>query len=300
MWGAPLKPYREVVRAVRPERLVPIDGQRVHVTRSGRGRPLLLLHGLTASHYSFRRLAPLLEDGFEVITIDLNGFGLTERPRREEHYGLGHQAGLIARILDTLGIAECDVLAHSYGATVASTLAKQHAHRVGKLVFVSPASAFDPLPWYLHAAPGKELFYRLVRLVLSDPERYRRIAARAFHVEGAFTEADSEVYRSHLLVEGLRSAWYGFFRAMRDPAFPGSAYHDLDHPVLILAGELDEIVPLPKCEILVQRLPRARLEVIADCGHSAPEERPAEVAEAARRFLSTPGGVEAQFDRRPA
>lgn len=300
MWGQPLKTYREAIRAVMPERLVEIDGQRVHVTRAGRGRPLLLLHGLTASHYSFRRLAPLLEDGFEVITVDLNGFGLTERPRREEHYSLEHQAGLIARILDTFGIAECDVLAHSYGATVASTLAKQHAFRVGKLVFVSPASAFDPMPWYVHVAPGKELFYRLVRLLLSDPERYRRIAGRSFHVEGSFTEADSEVYRSHLLIEGLRSAWYGFFRAMRDPAFPGCAYDHLDHPVLILAGDQDMIVPLWKCENLLQRLPRAQLEVIVDCGHSAPEERPAEVAEAARRFLSPPPVGDPQFERRPA
>jgi pimeloyl-ACP methyl ester carboxylesterase len=285
MFGAPLKPYREAVRAIAPERLVTIDGQRIHVMRAGRGRPLLLLHGLTASHYSFRRLAPLLEDGFELITVDLNGFGLTERPRRVEHYRLEHQAGLIARILDTFGIAECDVLAHSYGAAVASTLAKQHAFRVGKLVFVSPPSAFDPMPWYVHVAPGKELFYRLALLLLSDPERYRRIAGRAFHVEGSFTEADSEVYRSHLLVEGLRSAWYGFFRSMRDPAFPGCAYDHLDHPVLVLAGERDVIVPTSKCGQLVERLRRARLEIIPDCGHSAPEERPEAVAEKARRFL---------------
>jgi pimeloyl-ACP methyl ester carboxylesterase len=286
MWGQPLKPYREAIRAIMPERLVEIDGQRIHATRSGRGRPILLLHGLTASHYSFRHLAPLLEDGFEVITIDLNGFGLTERPRRGEHYRLEHQADLIARVLDTFGIGECDVLAHSYGAAVAATLAKQHPFRVGKLVFVSPASAFDPMPWYLHLAPGKELFYRLVRLLLSDPRRYHRIAGRAFHVEGSFTEADSEVYRSHLLIEGLRSAWYGFFRSMRDPAFPGCAYEGLDHPVLILAGEQDTIVPLWKCEKLAGQLFRAQLEVIPDCGHSAPEERPAEVAVRVKRFLA--------------
>ena len=286
MWGHRLKPFHEVSRAIAPERLVEIDGQRIHAARSGRGRPLLLLHGLTASHFSFRHLAPLLEEGFELIAIDLNGFGLTERPRREEHYRLDHQADLIARVLDTLGIGECDVLAHSYGAAVASTLAKLHSLRVGKLVFVSPASAFDPLPWYVRTALGKELFFRLVCLLLSDPKRYHRLAGRAFHVEGSFTEADSEVYRSYLLVEGLRDAWYGFFRSMRDPAFPGSAYDDLDHPLLVLAGGHDAIVPLWKCQELVGRLRRARLEVIPDCGHSAPEEVPSEVAARVRFFLA--------------
>jgi pimeloyl-ACP methyl ester carboxylesterase len=286
MWGQRLKPYHEATRAIMPERFVEIDGQRIHVKRSGQGRPLLLLHGFTASHYSFRHLAPLLEEGFGLIAIDLNGFGLTERPRREEHYRLEHQADLIARVLDSLGIRECDVLAHSYGAAVASALAKQHASRVGKLIFVSPASAFDPLPWYVRTAVGKELFYRLVRLFLSDPKRYHRLARRAFHVEGSFSEADSEVYRSYLLIEGFRDAWYGFMRSMRDPTFSGSAYDDLDHPLLVLAGGHDAIVPLWKCENLVGRLRRARLEVIPDCGHSAPEEIPSEVAARARSFLA--------------
>ena len=109
------------------------------------------------------------------------------------------------------------------------------------------------------------------------------------------------MYRNYLLIEGLRSAWYGFFRSMRDPAFPGCANDGLDHPVLILAGEHDAIVPLWKCEKLAGRVPRARLEVIPDCGHSAPEERPAEVAERTRRFLAEGWDVaNPQFVRRPA
>lgn len=286
MLGAPLAPFREATRAIDPARFVVIDGQRIHVTRSGRGRPLILLHGLAASHYSFRHLAPHLEDGFHVVTLDLNGFGLTERPRRPEHFRLEHQAELVFRVLDTLGIGTCDVLGHSYGAAVGAQLARQDPARVGRLVLVSPAATFDPLPWYLRCAPGREFVYRLVRLFLSDPGRYRRVASRSFHVEGSFTEVDAEVYRSFLLIEGLRATWHGFLRAMRDPSFPSAAYENLDHPALILAGARDEIVPLKKCEALASRLSKASLEVLPDCGHSAPEERPTEVAEAVRRFLS--------------
>lgn len=284
-----LKSFLEATRAIAPERFVEIDGQRIHVTRSGRGSPLLLLHGLAASHYSFRDLVPLLEDGFEVFTIDLNGFGLTERPRQPEHFRIEHQADLVARTLDRLGIETTAILGHSYGAAVAAALAKRHPGRCRRLVFVSPAASFDPLPWYLRIATGQALFYRLALKLLANPDRYRRVAGRAFHVEGVFSEDVAEVYRAHLLVEGLRETWFGFLRSMQDPQFPGSAYDGLGHPVLVLAGQEDTIVSVEKCEALVARLPSARLEILPDCGHSAPEERPSEVAKAVRDFLEDEG-----------
>lgn len=284
---SPLTPHREAIRAIPPERFLVIEGQKIHVTDSGGdGAPLLLIHGLTASHYSFRRLAPLFEKaGRRVVTIDLNGFGLTERPRNPDHYRLEHQADLIARVLDSHAIDHCDVLGHSYGAAVAATLAKQHPDRCGRLVFVSPAGVFNRLPWYLRNSLGRSLLLFPVRRAISDPRRYQRIASRAFHVPGSFTEVDSEIYRSYLLIEGLPWAWHGFLRSMRDPRFPASAYDDLFLPVLILAGAEDKIVPLAKCEALHASLRRATLDVIPDCGHSAPEERPEVVAEKSLRFL---------------
>jgi len=285
--NSPLRPYWQAVADLPRERFLEIGDQTLHVTDSGKGKPLLLLHGLAASSYSFREIIPRLAPDHRVVTVDLNGFGLTERPRDPAHFRIEHQADLIARVLDRLGIGTTDLLGHSYGAAVAATLAKQHPRRCGRLVFVSPAASFDPLPWYLRIAPGRELFYRLVLRLLSNPERYRRVAGRAFHVEGVFSESVAEVYRSHLLVEGLRETWSGFLQAMMDPRFPGSSYDGLEHPVLILAGEMDRIVPSGKCEALAGRLPQAQLEVIPGCGHSAPEERPDEVAAAVRRFLAT-------------
>ena len=199
----PLRSHAEATVDLPPERFVEIDGQRIHVTLTGEGPSLLLLHGLTASYYSFREIVPLLAGDFQVVTMDLNGFGLTERPTNPADYRIEHQADLVARVLDRLGIETTAILGHSYGAAVAAMFSKRFPRRCGRLVFVSPASSFDPLPWYLRIAPGQEFVYRLCRGLLSDPDRYRRVAGRAFHVEGVFDEAVAEVYRGHLLIDGL-------------------------------------------------------------------------------------------------
>ncbi len=285
---APLTPYRDAIRAIPPERFLDIGGQKVHVTDSeGTGPTVLLLHGLTASSYSYRRLSPLLvESGHRVITVDLNGFGLTERPRKPAAYSLEAQADLLATVLDTRGVDTCDVVGHSYGAAVAATLAKRHPRRCERLVLVSPAGVFNRLPWYLRNPLGRSAVLLLVRKVLADPRRYQRIAGRAFHVPDSFTEADSEVYRSYLLIEGLPAAWHGFLKSMRDPRFPASAYDDLAHPAQIIAGAEDQIVPLEKCEALAAGLLRSELQIIPGCGHSPPEEMPEVVADHIRGFLS--------------
>ncbi len=283
----PLRPYEQAVADLGTDQLLPIGGRRIHVRRRGRGPALLLLHGLAASSYSFRELYPRLEGEFELVGVDLDGFGLTERPRDPAAYRIERQAEVLAQVLDRLGIASAHALGHSYGAAVAATLAKQQPGRLGRLVLVSPAASFDPLPWYLRIRPGQEALYRLARGLISDPDRYRRVAGRAFHRTEAFPENVAETYRSHLLVEGLRETWYGFLRQMRDPRFPGSAFDGLHHPVLVLAGGADRIVPPEKCEALVRRLPAASLEILDGCGHSAPEEQPDEVAAALRRFLGT-------------
>ena len=64
----------------KPGRVVSVDGVELHYTEAGQGPPILLIHGLNGSTFSFRHLAPLLSDGFRVLALDLMGFGYSERP----------------------------------------------------------------------------------------------------------------------------------------------------------------------------------------------------------------------------
>jgi pimeloyl-ACP methyl ester carboxylesterase len=289
----PLVPFEEATAHLPPESFLTIDGQRVHVGVAGEGPALLLLHGFMASFYSFRRIVPELSRHFRVISIDLNGFGLTERPASPEAYRISDQADLVARVLAEIDAGPATVLGHSYGAAVASVTALRHPEAVRGLVLVSPASRFNKLPWYLRIRPGKEVLYFLCRRLVSHPERYRRISERAFHVEGSHTVEDSETYRGHLLVDGLRSTFFGYMEVLGGMGFASIPFQEIGQPALVLAGDRDIIIPLEQCREVAELLPSASLEIFEECGHSAPEERPDEVIAAVRRFF-------AQYPVRPA
>ena len=60
---------------------------------------------------------------------------------------------------------------------------------------------------------------------------------------------------------------------------------DIRCPTLVIAGKQDAIMPLEVLRELAEGSPGARLEIIEDCGHMAPLEKPAEVAALLREWL---------------
>ena len=56
-------------------------------------------------------------------------------------------------------------------------------------------------------------------------------------------------------------------------------------PTLLLWGEADRVVPLWVAHELERRFPEARLEVMAECGHIPPEEKPGESLQILLDFL---------------
>jgi pimeloyl-ACP methyl ester carboxylesterase len=57
------------------EHVASSDGTRIGWHRSGEGPPLVLVHGTTAAHWSFRFLVPELVDCFTIYAIDRRGRG---------------------------------------------------------------------------------------------------------------------------------------------------------------------------------------------------------------------------------
>jgi pimeloyl-ACP methyl ester carboxylesterase len=105
------------------------DGHRVGLAVSGRGVPLVVVHGFTAEGFLYAQtLHRLVGKGFKVIAIDMAGHGATQGlPLSGGH--LGDYAELMGRVIEELGIRKAVVAGHSMGGRVTAQLAAQRPER---------------------------------------------------------------------------------------------------------------------------------------------------------------------------
>ena len=115
----------------RTARFANIDGVRVRYTDQGHGPVVVLLHGFASSLETWSGVVPHLVDAHRVITLDLKGFGWSDRP--EGDYSPQAEAKLVFGLLDHLGVGATAVVAHSWGASVALAMSLAQPKRVTRI-----------------------------------------------------------------------------------------------------------------------------------------------------------------------
>lgn len=106
------------------------DGHRIGLAVSGRGVPLVVVHGFTAEGFLYAQtLHRLVAKGFKVIAIDMAGHGGTQGlPLAGAR--LGDYAELMGRAIEELGIRRAIIAGHSMGGRVVAQLAAMEPDKV--------------------------------------------------------------------------------------------------------------------------------------------------------------------------
>jgi pimeloyl-ACP methyl ester carboxylesterase len=211
---------------------------------------------------------------------DLPGHGGSEPPRRGS--SMSDFADAVAQVVELEQAGPALVAGHSFGGHVALRLAHRRPELVRALLLVAP-SGIATTTRSLQLAVALAGFVRPARLVAPLRHRY---AARLWYRRALFRPwfvADPSAISERATV--------GFLECQRlhlDTRTAGRAMvaddprRDLEHvgcPVLILWGARDAQLPLDDAFEYARRL-RARLRLVADCGHLVIGERPSACVEA--------------------
>lgn len=114
------------------------NGLTFPVADAGTGPPVLLLHGFPDDRHLWRyQVRALVDAGYRVIAPDLRGYGDAPRPQDPKEYGIPIAVRDVVGILDTLGVAQVQLVAHDWGAAVGWRLAADHPQRITRYVAMS-------------------------------------------------------------------------------------------------------------------------------------------------------------------
>jgi pimeloyl-ACP methyl ester carboxylesterase len=139
-----------------------VNGWRMHYVDEGVGDPILLLQGNPTWGFLYRHaILPLVNTGHRVIVPDMIGFGLSEKPAREQAHSLdGHIANL-AGLVRQLDLRRLTVVCHDWGGPTGLGFAMNNQERIRALAVMStwawptpPADFHTRLfPWRTMHAP---------------------------------------------------------------------------------------------------------------------------------------------------
>ena len=270
-----------------------IDGQRLSYSLAGcpHNPPLILVHGWLSHRGVWRTTLPLLEAHYYCVSLDLLGFGDSDKPQHGD-YSLLAQGRRVLALADALGFERFTLLGHSMGGQIAlCTAALLAPGRITRLVSVAGVVSGRLLPYVERLIyPGIALLYRFPSLAgpLQSLLRYRwyvNLNFRPwFYDMDAIPFAEWEIDRRMATRPDLRFSAYA----------AGQAIHSLDltphlpkisAPALAIFGAQDGTVPVSDGRLVQQHVPGARLALLERCGHFPMYEQREGYLEALGEFM---------------
>jgi pimeloyl-ACP methyl ester carboxylesterase len=267
-----------------------IRGVRVHWAECGPASnkvPLVLLHGISDSHLTWKPVAAALAADRRVLMPDAPGCGLSDRP--DASYALRWHAGVLTDWLKTLGLTMVDVVGHSFGGGLAQMLLVQRSLRVRRLGLIASGGLGRRVGILLRIAalPGLVEYFGQPFMAAGT-----RLALRGV---GPFIAAeDVEALSAMNATSGTARA---LARTMQDVlSLRGQSRHFFHHvhemnelpPVTLFWGDRDLVTPIEDALAFLRKVRHVTLHRFNGCGHYVHHEQPELLVQKLLTFLDAP------------
>jgi len=274
-----------------------VDGVRMHWAELGEPGghvPLVLIHGMSDSHLTWRKVAGELARDRLVLMPDLPGFGWSGRPNAS--YALEWHAQVIAHWLEQLGLSSVDVVGHSFGGGVAQMLLLACPERIRRIVLAASGGLGREVGFWLKFATFPHFVEHYGQPFMAFGTR----RALGYLVD----ENSKQDLEALSAMNAARGTARAFSRTVRDVInFRGQTRHFLQRarevktlpPIAVLWGERDTLIPIAHGRRFVEHVNGAVFKSFAGCGHYVHQDCPAEFVSAVREFLDAPQATPASL-----
>ncbi|MEO7793392.1 MAG: alpha/beta hydrolase [Thermoanaerobaculia bacterium] len=280
------------------ERFLDLPEVRLHIVEAGpaNGRPVLLLHGFPEFWWGWRRQVPVLAAaGRRVVVPDLRGYNLSGKPKGIRAYGLDPLTDDLRGLLDDLGPAPVDVVAHDWGGAVAWWGAQRFPERFARLALLNIPHPAVMRQFLLHDREQRRrsryIFYFQLPFL---PERKIQAAGfRAFRSifkrtsrPGTFKPEELNLYAGAAARPGALTAMLNWYRAALWAPPKRPAHRRVEPPVRLIWGEDDVALGAGMARASVPRCREAELHFLPGAGHWVQHEATARVNDQLLAFLA--------------
>lgn len=234
----------------------------------GTGEPLLMIMGLSFSLLDWgTKLPALLAQHYKVILFDNRDAGETSRSSRA--YTLAQMAADAAGLLDALGESNVHVFGVSMGGMIAQHFALNHSDKLNKLI----------------------LGCTMAGGTCSQPGTFSNLS-NGNVLELLFTPEFIQQHQTELATFLQTTLPFHSKAEALARQFSAMSGHDtcdllgkITAPTLVITGDSDRVIPPQNSDILTQKIPGAKQEIIKDAAHAFCFSHPDDTATAIINFL---------------
>ncbi len=245
------------------------------------GETILMIHGFGANKDNWLRFAKFFTKRYQVIAIDLPGFGDSSKPNAS--YDVGTQAERVAAFVNTLGLKKLHVIGNSMGGQIAALYAARHPDEVLSVGLLDNAGITSPKKSELYemlergepnplVARDAESFAKLVAFVFVEPPAMPKNLQRYMAEQASARSEQNDKVFSH-----LRERYIPL-----EPELP-----KIQAPTLLLWGDKDRVLDVSSIDVMKPLLKKPTVVIMKDCGHVPMIERPEETAGHYQAFLDS-------------
>jgi pimeloyl-ACP methyl ester carboxylesterase len=244
-------------------------GTKLHVSRAGKGWPVVVLHHETGT---LDRLPfyDALAAHYDVLVPHHPGYSRSERP--DWMRSTRDMAIVYRGLLSDLNVEDAALVGLGFGGWIAAEMALMAPADPTRLVLVGAMGLKPPQGDILDLAITGYVDY--ARAGFHDQQAFDR-------VYGAEPSVDQLEMWDICREMSFRIAWKPYMYSQTMPYLLGA----VKTPTLVVWGDDDKVVPISAGKRYVAALPNAKMDIVASCGHCVDMEKPAALATLVTNFI---------------